>query len=49
MLSPVLEPREAKAARWEIEVVKQQPSGGRGAELASWPSGGEEGSQSLYF
>lgn len=27
MLSPVLEPRKVKAARWEIEVVKQQPSG----------------------
>ena len=45
MLSPDLEPREAKAARWGIEVVKQQPSGDRGSELVGWTSGGEKGAR----
>ena len=47
MLSPDLEPREAKAARWGIEVVKQQPSGDRGSELAGWTSGGEKGAREV--
>lgn len=46
MLSPVLEPRERKAARWEIEVVKQPVWGQRRRVGASWPlRGGEEGAR----
>ena len=49
MLSSVLEPRKVKAAHWEIEVVKQQPSRAEEQSKQAGPQVGEEGSQSLYF
>lgn len=39
MLSPVLESRKAKAAHWEIEIVKQQPSGAEEQSKQAGPQG----------